>query len=355
MSTTRLSIRALVGVLCALSLALWMVAPATAQARPDHAGEGKAGEGKPEHAGQQGQPDHAQGNGNSDAASESKADQGSNNESKGKASGQSEGKKPQETPPPHSQGGDNGQAAQQQQVQQENNNQGDPNRGSVKIRDEGYDGSPRNEPHVWCDFTIVFLGFDEDPGRDFWIHLHPPTGEPGEALAYSGTVTLDQARGNNLSAEYPPDATDPAIQRARITMDDLTGLTEENRHPQQGWHLKLTVDGPKHKVFWIDCDEVEAVDEEDDVVADEEDDDIVADEEDDDIVADEEDEAVLADDDEADVAPVAVEEDEEGVAVLAELPVTGTHLVWLVLSALALVGAGATILRLNRRTVGIDS
>lgn len=130
---------------------------------------------------------------------------------------------------------------------------GDPpgNNGTVKIDGLAFDDHPNNEPHVGCVFEVDFYGFDE--GDDLFaavtFEAHPPTGNAvlltdevfiGEDAAGGGT-DLDASREYDLSVP----------------------LAEFEPHPQQGYHVKLTVnaDGSigadtKHKVFWVtDCDD----------------------------------------------------------------------------------------------------
>lgn len=219
--------RTVSALFAALALLAMMALPAGGAWAQDH----RPGDPQGEARGHQGEPDatHGEARGHDDEAGEPR--------------GEAPGHQPEPGEPRGEAPGQDGEAASRQ------DESGDPNRGTVKIRDEGYDGSPRNEPHVGCDFSIVFLGFDADGSRDFWIHVHPPTAEddPGETLAYSGQAELEHARGEEASSVYGP-----------IHVSELDGLTEANRHDQQGWHLKLTVDGPKHDVFWLDCDDVGA-------------------------------------------------------------------------------------------------
>jgi hypothetical protein len=126
---------------------------------------------------------------------------------------------------------------------------GDPNRGSVKVRSTGQEATtPRHEPKPGCEFWLHFHGFDADESRAFSLYAWSPTGD-GQQV-YAGTVTLEQARGNGYSAIYP--------SGRGLALEDLRSDAWPQGyepHPQQGWHLRLEVDGPKHKMFWIDCDE----------------------------------------------------------------------------------------------------
>jgi hypothetical protein len=123
------------------------------------------------------------------------------------------------------------------------------NNGTVKI--EGVDlvsDQPDNNPHQGCLFTIEFRGFDQgDLMGDWTLASHPPTGSG--AVIDSGSVGIgeDAAGGaNDLDATV-------LIDMANY---DLSAFYE---HPQQGFHIKLTVhaDGSigadtKYKVFWVE-------------------------------------------------------------------------------------------------------
>lgn len=325
------SIRTFIAALCALTMVAWLAVPAMA-----------------------GEPDHAQGSENrSEQGEESRQDEPGERRDRGVQAQSANEDAPhgnahghEQAPPEHAEGGGEGRTG---TAGQDNDNEGDPNRGTVKIRDNGYDGSPRNEPHVTCDFTIAFLGFDgdEDTERAFTIHVHPPTAEngPGETVAYASSVKLTQAeQGNDFSGEY------------EVAFASLAGLNDENRHPQQGWHLKLTVDGPKHKVFWIDCPIGGAALPEDENGELENDFDAEL-EVDVEIAAPGVDEVVTAVDEDEEVAVLAgaIEaDDDEDVAAADELPVTGSHIALIALLGLLLAGLGTAALRLNRGGEGVS-
>lgn len=124
------------------------------------------------------------------------------------------------------------------------------NNGTVKIDGVAFDDHPNNEPHVGCTFQVDFYGYDlGDLSADVTFEAQPPTGNAvlltdadifiGEDAAGGGT-DLDATRTYDLSPY-------------------LVGFTP---HPQQGFHIKLTVNAEgsigadvKHKVFWVEgCD-----------------------------------------------------------------------------------------------------
>jgi hypothetical protein len=110
------------------------------------------------------------------------------------------------------------------------------NNGTVKIDGVPFDSHPNNEPHVGCTFQIDFTGFDAGQQVSASLVGHPPTG--GGVLA-SQSTTLDGSGAGS------------------ITLDLSGALGGITPHPQQGYHIKLTVDtgqgAGKHKVFWVEC------------------------------------------------------------------------------------------------------
>ncbi len=123
------------------------------------------------------------------------------------------------------------------------------NNGTVKIQEAGAaDEIPDNDPHVGCAFNIEFRGFDEgDLHATYTLSAHPPTGN-GTVLAEGSTFIGGDAAGGAVDLD--------GIVTVDLASLDLSGL---ERHPQQGYHLKLDVHAEgsigadtKHKVFWVD-------------------------------------------------------------------------------------------------------
>jgi hypothetical protein len=122
------------------------------------------------------------------------------------------------------------------------------NNGTVKIQELGDPLEiPDNDPHVGCKFQIEFRGFDEGVGNATWALVgQAPTGKDTPVLDGSVDIGQDPAGGaNDVDAVVPVDLTDKL---------GVLGAP----HPQQGFHLKLTVHAPgsqgadtKHKVFWV--------------------------------------------------------------------------------------------------------
>jgi hypothetical protein len=121
--------------------------------------------------------------------------------------------------------------------------------GTVKIDGQPFDTHPDNQPHVGCVFQVDFYGFDRgNYNANVSFDLQPPS---GRRHLRSDTVFVGEDNaggGTDLDAERTYD----------LNMDVMRG----EKHPKQGWHIKVTVDAPgaggkiakKSKVFWVhDC------------------------------------------------------------------------------------------------------
>jgi hypothetical protein len=125
------------------------------------------------------------------------------------------------------------------------------NNGTVKIDGVEFDIHPDNEPHVGCVFQVDFYGYDFGQlFADVTFTVHPPTGSPVVLLTDVVFIGEDDNAGGGsvagLDAEVEYNL-GPAL---------LAGGYAQ--HPQQGWHVKLTVNAEgsqgadvKHKVFWV--------------------------------------------------------------------------------------------------------
>jgi hypothetical protein len=121
------------------------------------------------------------------------------------------------------------------------------NNGTVKIDGTPFDSAPDNEPHVGCTFQVDFYGFDEgDLDATVTFESHPPTG-PVQTLL-TDTVFIGEDDNSGGGSEAGLDASET------YTLD-FTGIEP---HPQQGFHVKLTINAEgsqgadvKHKVFWV--------------------------------------------------------------------------------------------------------
>ncbi len=126
------------------------------------------------------------------------------------------------------------------------------NNGTVKIDGTEFDDHPDNEPHVGCVFQVDFYGFDEgELFSDVTFEVQPPT---GMETVLEDNVFIGEDDNSGGGSEAGLDASE--------TYDLSTVLQGFEPHPQQGWHVKLTLnsDGSqgadvKHKVFWVsDCE-----------------------------------------------------------------------------------------------------
>jgi len=124
---------------------------------------------------------------------------------------------------------------------------GDPpgNNGTVKIDGVEFDDHPNNEPHVGCTFQVDFYGFDEGD-LDASVKFEPWEPTPGAELVTDDLDIGEDPAGGGTDLD------------ASATYDLTEGLAGIEPHPEQGWHVKLTVhaDGSqgadtKFKVFWV--------------------------------------------------------------------------------------------------------
>ena len=123
------------------------------------------------------------------------------------------------------------------------------NNGTVKIDGTDFDSHPDNEPHVGCVFQVDFYGYDLGQlFADVTFEVHPPTGN--EVILEDNDIFIGEDDNSGGGSEAGLDAS--------RTYDLTTLLAEFEPHPEQGWHVKLTVnaDGSqgadvKHKTFWV--------------------------------------------------------------------------------------------------------
>ena len=149
------------------------------------------------------------------------------------------------------------------------------NNGTVKIDGMPLDmgpgdngpGDPDNEPHVGCQFAVDWYGFDSG---DFYsavtFQAWPPTGDrtvlAPAVLGFRSPEDGHAAFGGDGRVYIGEDTNagggSAAGIDASVTYDLSQALAAYAPHPQQGYHVKLTVnsDGSrgadkKHKVFWV--------------------------------------------------------------------------------------------------------
>ena len=124
------------------------------------------------------------------------------------------------------------------------------NNGTIKVDREPFDTTPGNEPHVGCTFQVDFYGYDEgDLEAQVTFTAHPPTRSPGDDQVLL-TDTVDIGEDDNASG-----GSQAGLDASETYTLDLTGISP---HPEQGVHVKLTINAEgskgadvKHKVFWV--------------------------------------------------------------------------------------------------------
>ncbi|GAA4561778.1 hypothetical protein GCM10023176_01140 [Micromonospora coerulea] len=119
--------------------------------------------------------------------------------------------------------------------------------GTVKIDGTPFEDHVDNQPHVGCEFELEFFNFDEGDTADITLAAQPPSGK------FQQVKFLDNYIISNDPASGANDDHDEVI---KFSANDLA-LAGVEAHPEQGYHVKLTVDltdghgKAKHKVFWI--------------------------------------------------------------------------------------------------------
>ena len=118
--------------------------------------------------------------------------------------------------------------------------------GTIKIDGVIFDEAPDNQPHVGCVFQVDFYGFDEGMlNATVLFEAHPPTGR--DVLLQKDKIFIgedDAGGGTDIDAQE--------------TYNLSPFLASYMAHPQQGYHVKLTVKAQgsigadtKYKTFWI--------------------------------------------------------------------------------------------------------
>jgi LPXTG-motif cell wall-anchored protein len=130
------------------------------------------------------------------------------------------------------------------------------NNGTIKIDGVDFDIHPDNEPHPGCVFQVDFYGFDALTDVTIAFEAQPPTGGFEEIYSEDGVLDNDDNSGGGSEAGLD----------GEFTIDLSDELASSEPHPNQGYHVKLTVTADdhdetgaqsKHKVFWVDgCGDV---------------------------------------------------------------------------------------------------
>jgi hypothetical protein len=126
------------------------------------------------------------------------------------------------------------------------------NNGTVKVDGVEFDDHPDNQPHVGCTFEIDFYGFDEgDLEADVMFEAIPPT-LPAPPVGDAAVLLTDTV---DIGEDPAGGATDLDAHEEYDLTAALVGITP---HPEQGWHVRLSVNAEgsigadnKFKVFWV--------------------------------------------------------------------------------------------------------
>ena len=122
------------------------------------------------------------------------------------------------------------------------------NNGTIKIDGVPWDEHPNNEPHPGCVFQVDFYNYDlGNLYADVKFAAQPPSGSKYTTILTDNDIFIgEDANGGGTDLD------------ATRTYDLSAGLTSLFEHPNQGYHVKLTVhaDGSigkdtKYKTFWI--------------------------------------------------------------------------------------------------------
>jgi hypothetical protein len=123
------------------------------------------------------------------------------------------------------------------------------NNGTIKIDGVQFDEAPNNEPHPSCSFQVDFYNYDLGANLEAEVSFaaQPPSGKKYQVLLTEENIFIgEDANGGGTDLD------------ATRTYDLSEVLTSLFQHPEQGYHVKLTVhaDGSagadtKYKTFWI--------------------------------------------------------------------------------------------------------
>ena len=122
------------------------------------------------------------------------------------------------------------------------------NNGTVKVDGTDVNKQPNaNEPHVGCNFSLEWYGFDANAVSTVTFETQPPT---GSRVLLNDVVQLD---GDDNTGGGSPAGLDGVVFY-QLQFDPLLDYL----HPQQGYHVYLTINTTgsqgsdvKHKVFWV--------------------------------------------------------------------------------------------------------
>lgn len=124
------------------------------------------------------------------------------------------------------------------------------NNGTVKIEQLDADGIPQNNPHLSCQLRVEWYGFDEGDDVISQVSFAPQAPTSGSTISVDGNTSVPVG-GDPASGAGTP----TGLDGSEVYTLSFTGAP----HPQQGYHVKLTVHTPyslgndsKTKVFWVE-------------------------------------------------------------------------------------------------------
>jgi len=124
------------------------------------------------------------------------------------------------------------------------------NNGTVKVEGVDLDAPPDNNPHQGCVFTIEWYGFDQGANiiSNVTFSMQAPTADVGLTVNGPSSVFVG---GDDASGA----GTEAGLDGRQVYTLSFVG----DPHPQQGYHIDLTVNTPgsigndsKSKVFWVE-------------------------------------------------------------------------------------------------------
>ncbi|MGZ4487697.1 MAG: DUF7507 domain-containing protein [Nocardioides sp.] len=123
------------------------------------------------------------------------------------------------------------------------------NNGTVKIAELGDIDSPSNDPHVGCTFRVEWYGFDQGPSIVSTVQFESWAPTADAVLNVDGPSSVFVGEDDNSGGGSAAGLDASVVYTLHFTGDP---------HPQQGYHVKLTIHTPgsigndtKSKVFWV--------------------------------------------------------------------------------------------------------
>ncbi|MFN2611605.1 MAG: hypothetical protein ABR507_12175 [Actinomycetota bacterium] len=123
------------------------------------------------------------------------------------------------------------------------------NNGFFKVDGNDFDGGPNNDPHVGCNWDLIFYNYDLNQHANItYTAINPTGGAVKTALTQNDVlISRDAARGGSHDLDE--------TLHYSLSLMNLAGVTPA----KQGYHFKVAADaigapgGAKSKVFWVQC------------------------------------------------------------------------------------------------------